>query len=67
MVEDESKKTKLDYINDISMQTQVDNLLLTKLSNTLENLNKNHEKNNKQLELQNANLEKLNTIFFFQN
>ena len=60
MVEDgsngnkEVKKTKLDCMNDIPMQTHENNLSLIRLTNTI-------EKNNKQLELQNENLEKLNT------
>ena len=47
-------ETKVDCMNDISMQTHENNLLLIRLTNTI-------EKNNKQLELQNENLEKLNT------
>ena len=50
----EVKKTKLDCMNDIPMQTHENNLSLIRLTNTI-------EKNNKQLELQNENLEKLKT------
>ena len=47
-------ETKVDCMNDTSMQTHENNLLLIRLTNTI-------EKNNKQLELQNENLEKLKT------